>query len=75
MSPYGFGATRDLVGTPTTPDFAGAGGGTANPEFVKLLAAGERSGDNQVSPRAVMRSTFVADPGLARQPRRRIVLA
>jgi len=62
VSPFGFGATRDLEGTPTTPDFAGAGGGTANPEFVKLLAAGERSGDHPVSPRAVMRSTFVADP-------------
>jgi pimeloyl-ACP methyl ester carboxylesterase len=62
VSPYGFGATRDLAGTPTTPDFAGTGGGSANPEFVKLLAAGERSGDNQVSPRAVMRTCYVADP-------------
>jgi pimeloyl-ACP methyl ester carboxylesterase len=62
VSPYGFGATRDLAGTPTTPDFAGTGGGTANPEFVKLLAAGDRSGDNQVSPRAVMRTCYVADP-------------
>jgi pimeloyl-ACP methyl ester carboxylesterase len=62
VSPYGFGATRDLDGTPTTPDFAGAGGGTANPEFVKRLASGDRSGEDQVSPRNVMRACYVADP-------------
>src|SRR6185369_542625 len=27
VSPYGFGGTRDLAGTPTTDDFAGTGGG------------------------------------------------
>jgi pimeloyl-ACP methyl ester carboxylesterase len=27
MSPYGFGGTRDLAGTPCWPDFAGSGGG------------------------------------------------
>jgi pimeloyl-ACP methyl ester carboxylesterase len=62
VSPYGFGGTRDTAGTPTTPDFAGTGGGAVNPEFVKLLAAGERSGDNQASPRAVLRACYVADP-------------
>ena len=62
VSPYGFGATRDVAGTPTTPDFAGAGGGTASPDFVKLLAAGDRSMDHQASPRAVLRTCYVADP-------------
>ena len=59
MSPFGFGGTRDLQGTPCQPDFAGSGGGTANPEFVRLMAAGDRSADAPVSPRSVMRGTFV----------------
>jgi pimeloyl-ACP methyl ester carboxylesterase len=62
VSPYGFGGTRDADGTPTTPDFAGTGGGSVNPEFVKRLAAKERDGDDPASPRAVLRSTYVADP-------------
>jgi pimeloyl-ACP methyl ester carboxylesterase len=62
VSPYGFGGTRDVDGTPTTPDFAGTGGGAVNPDFVKLLAAGERGGEQQASPRAVLRACYVADP-------------
>jgi pimeloyl-ACP methyl ester carboxylesterase len=65
-SPFGFGGTKDVTGTPTWEDFAGSGGGTANPEFVKLLAQGDR-GDSQVSPRATMnvfylKPTFKLDP-------------
>jgi pimeloyl-ACP methyl ester carboxylesterase len=63
VSPYGFGGTRDADGTPTTPDFAGTGGGGVNPEFVKRLAARDRSADDPASPRVVLRSTYVADPG------------
>ncbi|PZF96954.1 alpha/beta hydrolase [Micromonospora deserti] len=62
VSPYGFGGTRDLAGTPTTPDFAGTGAGTANPDFVKRLAAGDRGADGPTSPRAVLRTAYVADP-------------
>ncbi|MEV0727262.1 alpha/beta hydrolase [Polymorphospora sp. NPDC050346] len=62
VSPYGFGGTRDLAGTPTTADFAGTGGGSANPDFVKRLAAGDRGADGPASPRNVMRATYVADP-------------
>jgi len=62
VSPYGFGGTRDLVGTPTTADFAGTGAGTANPAFVARLAAKDRSSDDPTSPRLVMRGTYVADP-------------
>ncbi|MFE9691390.1 alpha/beta hydrolase [Micromonospora sp. NPDC005806] len=62
VSPYGFGGTRDLDGTPTTPDFAGTGGGTANPDFVARLAAGDRGTDGPTSPRSVLRSAYVADP-------------
>ncbi|MFY1596107.1 alpha/beta fold hydrolase [Micromonospora sp. WMMD737] len=62
VSPYGYGGTRDLAGTPTTPDFAGTGGGTANGDFVRRLAAGDRGVDSPASPRAVLRATYVADP-------------
>ncbi|SCL39284.1 Alpha/beta hydrolase family protein [Micromonospora rhizosphaerae] len=62
VSPYGFGGTRDLDGTPTTPDFAGTGGGTANPDFVARLAAADRGAEAQTSPRNVLRATYVADP-------------
>lgn len=50
LSPYGFGGTRDLDGTPTTADFAGTGGGTANPDFVARIRAGDRSADAPASP-------------------------
>ncbi|MEU5938750.1 alpha/beta hydrolase [Micromonospora sp. NPDC047548] len=62
VSPYGFGGTRDLDGTPTTPDFAGTGAGSVNPDFVARLAAGDRSADAPTSPRTVLRTTYVADP-------------
>jgi pimeloyl-ACP methyl ester carboxylesterase len=71
-SPYGFGGTCDNDGTPTSPDFAGSGGGTANPEFVKLLAAGERGGDNPLAPRNVMNNFYFKPP--FRSPREEVFL-
>lgn len=61
-SPYGFGGTRNVEGTPTWPDFAGSGGGTANPDFSAAVAAGDRSTDHPHSPLNVFRSLYVA-PG------------
>jgi len=53
MSPFGFGGTRDTAGAPCWPDFAGSGGGTANPEMVRRIAAGDRGADDGASaPRA-----------------------
>ncbi|MGC1210013.1 MAG: alpha/beta hydrolase [Micromonospora sp.] len=62
VSPYGFGGTRDLDGTPTTPDFAGTGGGAASADFVARLAAKDRGEDGPTSPRTVLRTAYVADP-------------
>lgn len=62
LSPYGFGGTRDAQGTPTTPDYAGSGGGVANPDFVRRLAARDRGSDDPTCPRNVMRAMYVADP-------------
>ncbi|MGC5629727.1 alpha/beta fold hydrolase [Georgenia sp. Z1344] len=59
-SPYGFGGTKDVAGTPHWPDFAGSGGGTANPDFAAAIAAGDRSTDTPVSPLSVFRQTYVA---------------
>jgi pimeloyl-ACP methyl ester carboxylesterase len=62
-SPYGFGGTKDLDGTPNYADFAGSGGGVVNPDFPKLMAAGDRSSDNpQASPRVVMNSFYWKPP-------------
>jgi len=59
MSPFGFGGTRDVQGTPCYADFAGSGGGTAAPDFVRRLAAHDASADEPTSsPRVVMRSFF-----------------
>jgi pimeloyl-ACP methyl ester carboxylesterase len=54
MSPFGFGGTRDLDGTPCWPDYAGSGGGTASPEMVRRIGAGDRSAEDQTSPRQVL---------------------
>jgi pimeloyl-ACP methyl ester carboxylesterase len=60
MSPYGFGGTKDVDGTPCWPDFAGSGGGTANPAFAAGIAAGDRGTDDPASPRNVLRAFYVA---------------
>lgn len=62
-SPYGFGGTKDIEGTPCYDDFAGSGGGVVNAEFTRLIAAGDRSSDNpQASPRVVMNSFYWKPP-------------
>jgi len=61
-SPYGFGATRDNQGTPTTPDFAGSGGGLSNPELIKRLKEGDRSMASQFSPLSALRMLLVKPP-------------
>jgi len=62
-SPYGFGGTKDVDGTPCYDDFAGSGGGVVNPDFPKLIEAGDRSTDNpQASPRVVMNSFYWKPP-------------
>jgi pimeloyl-ACP methyl ester carboxylesterase len=69
VSPYGFGGTKGLEGTPCWPDFAGCGGGGANPEFVKRLAAQDTSEESDFSPRKVMNQFYFKPP--FRVPRER----
>lgn len=62
-SPYGFGGSKGLDGQPCYDDFAGSGGGIVNPDFPKLIEAGDRSSDNpQASPRVVMNSFYWKPP-------------
>lgn len=62
-SPYGFGGSKGLDGQPCYADCAGSGGGIVNPDFPKLMAAGDRSSDNpQASPRVVMNSFYWKPP-------------
>jgi len=60
-SPFGFGGTKGSEGTPIWPDFAGSGGGTANPEFVQRIGQGDRSSE-QFSPRTVMNTFYFKPP-------------
>ncbi|MGE5141615.1 MAG: alpha/beta fold hydrolase, partial [Rudaea sp.] len=61
-SPFGFGGTRDNEGTPCYPDYAGSGGGLANPELIKRLAAGDMSLESPFSPRSALRALIVKPP-------------
>ena len=61
-SPFGFGGSKDVHGTPTFDDFAGSGGGTVNPDFARLLGEGDRSSDHPASPRNVMNSFYWKPP-------------
>lgn len=62
-SPYGFGGTKDVDGTPCYEDYAGSGGGVVNPDFPRLIAEGDRSSDNsQASPRVVMNTFYWKPP-------------
>lgn len=69
VSPYGFGGSRDENGTPIWSDYAGSGGGTANPEFVQRLAEGDRGDESAFSPRNVM-NTFYFKPPFRVDPER-----
>lgn len=61
-SPYGYGGSKDLDGTPCYEDGAPAGAGGANPEFVKLLGENYRGDDNPMAPVNVMRQFYGKAP-------------
>jgi pimeloyl-ACP methyl ester carboxylesterase len=61
-SPFGFGGTRDAHGTPCWEDYAGSGGGLANPELMRLMQADDRGMDSPFSPRAALRTLVFKPP-------------
>ena len=58
VSPYGFGGTQDIDGNPAFSDYSGSGGATGAPDFVQRLADGDRSDENDMSPRSVMNAYY-----------------
>lgn len=60
-SPYGYGGTKGLDGTPVNPDYSGTGGGAAaaNAELIKRLAEGDRSAGPS-SPRQALLAMYKA---------------
>lgn len=58
VSPYGFGGTKDVDGTPCHDDYAGSGGGGVVPEFVERLSSHDDSEDSPMSPRNVINSSY-----------------
>src|SRR6201995_2633634 len=67
VSPFGFGGTRGAEGTLNDPSGAGSGGGTGNPGFIARLAAGDRTGDDPLSPRNVLLAHYVKPPFVPEQ--------
>jgi pimeloyl-ACP methyl ester carboxylesterase len=62
VSPYGFGGTKGLDGAPNYDDFAGSGGGSVNPEFVRRMQIGDRSAEDANSPRNVINAFYYKPP-------------
>jgi pimeloyl-ACP methyl ester carboxylesterase len=57
VSPYGYGGALP-DGSPCTPDFAGSGGGTVDPEVVQRIADGDASDESPFSVRNVMNAFY-----------------
>jgi pimeloyl-ACP methyl ester carboxylesterase len=62
VSPYGFGGTKGLDGALCWPDFAGSGGGTVNPEFIRRIQMNDRSAEDPNSPRNVINTFYYKAP-------------
>jgi pimeloyl-ACP methyl ester carboxylesterase len=62
MSPFGYGGSHGPDGEMTTDDGAPTG---INPDFVALLASGERGDENPMAPRNVFRQFYVKPPFIA----------
>jgi pimeloyl-ACP methyl ester carboxylesterase len=62
VSPYGFGGTCDVRGTPYASDFAGSGAGTVNADAVEQMRAGDESSESPAAPVQLLRKVFVNPP-------------
>ncbi len=54
-SPYGFGATRDELGTPVNDDYAGSGGGLLNRDLIRNIREGDFTAESPFTARSVLR--------------------
>ena len=62
VSPYGFGGTKGVEGTPLFADHAGSGGGVVNTEFVRRISINDRTADDANSPRNIINSFYYVAP-------------
>ncbi|MGE5633220.1 MAG: alpha/beta fold hydrolase [Caulobacteraceae bacterium] len=62
VSPYGFGSTKSVDGIPCNTSFSGAGAGSVNPEFLKLIKDGDEGEGSPNSPRNVMNQFYFKPP-------------
>ena len=58
-SPYGYGGTRDEVGTPNYPDCAGSGGGLILPQVAERYSAGDTTARSPFTARYSLRNVVV----------------
>jgi pimeloyl-ACP methyl ester carboxylesterase len=61
-SPYGFGGTKDVNGTPCYEDFAGTGGGLRNEDYLRMMRENYRKADNMMAPLSRLRATVFKPP-------------
>ncbi|NJP04263.1 MAG: alpha/beta hydrolase [Chloroflexaceae bacterium] len=61
-SPYGFGGTKDVDGTPCWPDYAGSGGGLVNQELLNRIMAGDLTAESPFSPRNLLKNYLTVPP-------------
>lgn len=71
-SPYGFGGTKDIHGTPCYPDYAGSGGGLIHPEVIRRIAEQDRSDESDFSPRRLLNNRMFKPP--YRSPREDVLV-
>lgn len=64
-SPFGFGGTKDTLGTPCYSDFAGTGSGLANKLLIKAIKDGDRTTGTLFTPRSALRNVVVKAPFIA----------
>lgn len=62
VSPYGFGGTCDIHGSPNTKDFAGSGAGTVNVDVIDQMRLGNAGSDSPAAPLQLLRQFFVNPP-------------
>ncbi len=62
ISPYGYAGSVDERGTPCHPDGSPGGAGYVDAEFIRRLAAGDRSREHALSPRNVLERLYFKPP-------------
>ena len=62
ISPYGFGGTRDTLGTPAAEDFSGSGGGAISSDVVEQMILADPDSESPVAARQLLRNFYLKPP-------------